>query len=393
MGPLPKVLLVGGPDVDARLDLMHRLKTNFNVGALGTVPALKDRFAIEGFDYFRYVLHRRVHPILDVFSVAQLVYLFRRLRPQIVHAFDAKPCVWVRLAARLAGVPVTIGTLPGLSSLYGCDRLTVSLIRSIYQPLQKLASGLSDLTIFQNQDDARYFIRAGVVPEQKALVIPGSGVSTEEFDPARVVWADRLQVRQELGIQPDELVVTMVSRVIRSKGVLDFMAAAWQVTRHYPKARFLLVGPDDKDSIYRLDGIERTQLKHSLIWPGPRCDIPTILAASDMFVLPTAHNEGIPRALLEAASMGLPIVTTDVPGCREVVENGVNGFLTPVGDANALAEAILCLLHQPDLRHCFGRTSRQRTIERLDVSIIAAQTMQVYQNLLVRKGLLSGEGC
>jgi glycosyltransferase involved in cell wall biosynthesis len=171
------------------------------------------------------------------------------------------------------------------------------------------------------------------------------------------------------------------------------MAAAWQVIRYYPAARFLLIGPDDKDSIYRLDGIERTQLKHSLIWPGPRCDIPTILAASDMFVLPTAHSEGIPRALLEAASMGLPIVTTDVPGCREVVENGVNGFLTPVGDANALAETILCLLHQPDLRHCFGRTSRQRAIERFDISIIAAQTIQVYQNLLVRKGLLSGEGC
>lgn len=393
MGPLPKVLLVGGPDVDARLDLMHRLKTSFNVGALGTLPALKDRFSNEGFDYFRYVLHRRVHPILDVVSLGQLVYLFRHLQPQIVHAFDAKPCVWVRLAARLAGVPVTIGTLPGLSSLYGCDRLTVSLIRSIYQPLQKLASDLSDLTIFQNPDDARYFISAGVVPEQKALVIPGSGVSTEEFDPAQVAPADRLQVRQELGLQPDELVVTMVSRVIRSKGVLDFMAAAWQVIRHYPEARFLLVGPDDRDSIYRLNGIERTQLKHSLIWPGQRCDIPTVLAASDIFVLPTAHNEGIPRALLEAASMGLPIVTTDMPGCREVVENGVNGFLTPVCDANALAEAILCLLQQPNLRHCFGRTSRQRAIERFDVSIIAAQTMQVYQNLLVRKGLLSGEGC
>ncbi len=387
MVSLPKVLLVGGPDVDARLELMRHLKDNFEVGALGTLPSLRERFLAEGFDYRAYILHRRVHPLLDLLSVGQLIFLFRRLKPQVVHAFDAKPCVWVRLAARLAGVPVTIGTLPGLSSLYGSDSFAVRLIRSIYQPLQKLASHLSDLTIFQNQEDARRFIAAGIVPKQKAMVIPGSGVSTGRFAPAQVSRAEQARLRTELGIRPAEIVVTMVSRVIRSKGALEFMAAASQVGMSYPKARFLLVGPGDEGSIYRLNRAELAQLKRTVIWPGSRQDIPAVLAASDIFVFPSAHNEGIPRVLLEAASMELPIITTDSPGCNEVVEDGVNGFLVPVHNANALSEAILRLIDQPELRRRFGRVSRQRAVDRFDLSVIAAQTGQLYRQLLARKGL------
>jgi glycosyltransferase involved in cell wall biosynthesis len=388
MRSLPKVVLVGGPDVDSRLELMQCLSDDVNVSALGSQPTLRSRFLAAGFDYRSYHLSRRVNPFSDLLTLGQLALIFRKLRPQIVHAFDTKPGVWGCLSARLAAVPIVIGTLTGLGTLYASDGLQTRFVRKLYQPLQKLACQASDLTIFQNHDDARQFTAAGVVSAQKALVIPGSGVVTKVFAQARVSDAEKALVRGELGIAADELVVTMIARVIRSKGVLEFMAVAQEVCRSYPHVRFLLIGPADDDSADRLSPAELVQLKQMVAWPGPRRDIPIVLALSDIFVFPSAYREGIPRVLLEAASMGLPIVTTDSPGCNEVVEDGVTGFLAPVRDQAALTKALVRLVEQPELRHRFGRAARQRAVERFDLSVIAAQTRQVYQQLLERKGLL-----
>ena len=388
MPSLPKVMTVGGFDVDDRLELMHCLEDAFDFSALGAEPALRDRFLAEGFAYSTYSLSQGANPLSDLHTLGELVSVFRRSRPEIVHTFDTKPGVWARLAARLAGVPIIIGTLPGLGSLYSSNSLKTRSIRLVYERLQALACGVSDLTIFQNSHDARQFIAARVVSKQKTRIIRGSGVSTERFDPARVSETERTQLRRELGLQPDKSVVTMVSRVIRSKGVLEFMAAAQAVGARYPHVQFLLVGPHDDRSIDRLTAPELAQLKGAVIWPGPRRDIPTVLAVSDVLVLPSAYREGIPRVLLEGASMGLPIVTTDSPGCNEVVEDGVNGFLVPVHDSPALVEAILRLIEQPELRRRFGRISRQRAVAQFDLSVVAEQTRSVYRQLLATKGLL-----
>jgi glycosyltransferase involved in cell wall biosynthesis len=385
---VPKVLLVGGPDVDTRLKLMRYLGDSFNVSALGSRPKLYTSFLAEGFDYRAYHLSRQVNPLSDLLTVAQLVLIFRRLKPQIVHTFDTKPGVWGCLAARLASVPIVIGTVTGLGSLYTNDSLATRIVRLVYQTLQKLACRFSDLTIFQNHDDARQFIALGVISPEKVIIIPGSGVATNQFVSAQVSTIELARLRAELGIQPDEIVVTMISRVIRSKGVLEFMTAAQEVCLSYPDARFLLIGPEDNNSVDRLSAAELAQLKHAVIWPGPRGDIPALLALSDIFVLPSAYREGIPRVLLEAASMGLPIVTTDTPGCNDVVEHGVNGFLVAACDTKALSQAILYLIEQPELRQSFGRVSRQRALERFDLSVIAHQTGAAYWQLLSHKGLL-----
>lgn len=385
MPSLPKVLIVGGPDVDARLELMHHLQDAFDLGALGSEPALRDRFLTEGFSYSAYHLSRQANPLSDLLTIGQLAFMFHRSRPQIVHAFDTKPGIWGCLAARLAGVPVVVGTVTGLGSLYANDDLATRSIRWVYQTLQKLACHVSELTIFQNHSDARQFIAARVVPAQKALVISGSGVATDVFAPAQVSDAEQARLRNELGIRRDEIVVTMISRVIRSKGVLEFMAAALGVRRDYPQVRFLLIGPEDAQSADPLSAAELAQLKQAVTWPGPRRDIPAVLAVSDIFVLPSAYREGIPRVLLEAASMGLPIVTTNSPGCDEVVEHGLNGFLVPVRDSAALSQAIVRLIEQRELCQRFGRASRQRAVEQFDLSMIAKQTHAVYQQLLARK--------
>jgi glycosyltransferase involved in cell wall biosynthesis len=165
------------------------------------------------------------------------------------------------------------------------------------------------------------------------------------------------------------------------------MSAAVSISNHYPGVRFLLVGPVDNESLDKLNAEEFTRLKQAVNWLGPRNDIPTVLATSDIFVLPSAYREGIPRVLLEAASMGLPIITTDTPGCKDVVENEVNGFLVPVRDAVALSRAILSLIEQPDLRHRFGEISRRRAVERFDISVIAMQICIAYYQILDHREL------
>lgn len=386
---LPKVLFVGGPDIDLRLDLIRHLKHKFNIVVFGTSPSIKERFSEEGIEYHNYLFNRRVNPFMDLISIIQLIYLFRKLNPLIVHTFSAKQCALFRIAARISGVPIVIGTLTGLSSLYAKDGVATLIVRRIYEKLQKFSSYISDITIFQNHDDYYRYVAEGIVSEQKAMVIPGSGVSTDIYNPSRISEDARFRLREELGIQMDEIIVTLVSRVIRTKGVLEFMDAAKKMRFQNPRVRFLLIGYYDTDNIHRLNPDEVSQLRQSVIWPGRRDDIPVVLAASDIFVLPSFHMEGIPRVLLEAASMQLPIITTNTSGCNDVVEDGVNGFFVPAHDADALVEMITRLIEKPDLRGSFGRASRQFAQERFDLSIIVDQTCDIYYRFLVDKGFLA----
>lgn len=370
-----------------RLELMGRLRDEFELSALGSEPTLAERFSAEGFEYGTYRLGEgRVSPVADLRTVADLIRRFRGRRPQIVHAFDTKPGVWGCLAARLAGVPASVGTVTGLSFLYGSDRVQTRLVWLVYQRLQALACRVSAVTVFQNHEDARQFVADGIVPGEKVRVILGSGVVTDAFAPERVSAEERRRVREELGIQASETVVTMISRVIRSKGVLDFAAAARSIRTERQGVRFLLVGPPEPKSMDRLSEAEIRDVQGAVTWPGARSDVPAVLAMSDVVAFPTAYREGLPRVLLEAGSMGLPIVTADSPGCNEVVEEGVNGFLTPVGDRAALARAILRLIDDRELRCRFGRASRERVVERFDLSVIAAATSEMYHRLLERKG-------
>ncbi len=384
--PKPEVCLVGGPDVDARLDLMRLLSRDFDVFAAGTDARLAASFSEAGFRFRHYPMCRRVNPVLDARSVWRLVRIFRAERPTIVHTFDTKPGVWGRIAARLAGVPVVVGTLPGLGSLYASPSWKRRLIRLVYEPLQSLASRWSDLTIVQNSDDARELERRGVVPRGRGTIIPGSGVRTDVFALSSSNGAHS-KLRTDLGLDGSGLVVTMVSRILRAKGVLDFAAAARMVREAEPGIAFLLVGPADADSLDALTADELKELDRSVTWIGPRRDVKELLALSDVFVFPSFYREGIPRVLLEAASMGLPLVAAAGPGSNEVVEDGVNGLLVPPRDAAAIADAVLRLARAPELRARFSREARECAVAHFDISVVAEQTRSLYEALLSDKQL------
>ena len=169
--------------------------------------------------------------------------------------------------------------------------------------------------------------------------------------------------------------------------------AAANVRRRHPEAHFLLVGPSDEKSLDRLAPHQLAELTRAVNWPGPRSDVPQVLAASDVFVLPTFYREGIPRVLLEAASMGLPLVTARSPGCGEVVEEGVNGHLVPARDAAALAAAVARLVVDAGARSRFGAESRRRAVARFDLSVVAARTRSIYRDLLARRAVPAAGPC
>jgi glycosyltransferase involved in cell wall biosynthesis len=379
---LPRVLIVGGVDVRARIPLMERLRDDFELVAVGAGP--EPAFAGTGFRYVCYApgQHARVSPLDDARAFFALARIFRTERPRIVHAFDTKAGVWGCLAARLAGVPIAVGTVNGLGFLFRRETWRRRLLSTSYQALQALACAASSATVFQNPDDARAFVEAGMAKREKVVLVPGSGVRTDRLDPRRFGPAARARLRGALGIEASDVAVIMVTRVIRSKGVLDLLAAARALRATRPHVRFLLVGAHEPESMDRLSDAELEGLRRELVWTGPRDDVPALLAASDVMAFPSGYGEGIPRVLLEAASMALPIVTTDAPGCREVVEPGVNGLLVPIGDAAALAAAVERLAVDPALRQRFGENARERAIARFDLGVVAERTRVLYRELL-----------
>jgi len=277
---------------------------------------------------------------------------------------------------------VVVGTLPGLGTLYAQDGIRTQLVRAFYEVLQKLACRLSDMTVFQNKDDLREFVQRGICPQQRAVVIPGSGIQTTTFDPDKISKKKRFAVREELGLSRTSTVVTMVTRIMHMKGVNEFSQAAQCVSQQMGNVRFLLIGEKERKTGGALTQHEINAIKKNVKWVGPRKDIPAILAASDIFVLASYYREGIPRALLEAAAMGLPLIACDMPGCREVVKNGQNGFLVPARNPEKLAAAIVMLAADKEKCKQYGRYSRTLALEKFSLTKVAQKTASLYTQLL-----------
>lgn len=386
----PRLLIVGGPDVDSRLDLMERLATDFVVSCAGSDVERAAVIEERGFRFHAYPMHGAVSPWSDLRSLSVLRRIYRQEKPHVIHAFATKPAVWGRLAAIVAGVPVVVGTLPGLGSLYSSHGRLTRFLRAVYEILQTFSCKRSSATVFQNESDRQQMIEAGVVQPERAYIIPGSGVRTDQFRRDSVAEDHVRSVREEMGAGPNDTVVTMVARLIRPKGVMDFADAARRLQRAWPESRFVLVGPAISQSVDSLEPGELTEVRQSVTWLGPRDDVSAILAASDVFVLPSYYREGLPRALLEAGSMGLPLVAADVPGSRAAVEDGITGFLVEPRDVQGLVEAIDRLLRDRELRAEMGAAARLRCEEEFDLDAIAKRHLDLYHRLLAEAAATQG---
>jgi len=376
-----KIAYVGGPDLSLRIPFIKALASNgYDIIALGSDKVEENKFGKHSIPYQLYSLNRRFNPINEIKALFTLRNIFKREKFIIVHAFDTKPTILARIAAAWAGIPIIIGTIPGLGSLFSEENLLNKILRKIYIFAQMIACKVSNMTIFQNQDDRDFFISRRITDISKAIIIKGSGIDTKRFSSENANAKDVQKTKKELCLKND-LVISMIARLVKYKGVKEYLEAASLLKNKYPKISFLLVGPQD-ETLAAFSLKEVSKYSKIVKYLGPRNDIQEILFLSDIVVLPSYYREGIPRVLLEAASMEKPIVTTNLPGCKEIVEDGKNGFLIPPKNVNALAEAIEKFILNKGLRKEMGILSRRKAIKEFSLAIVFKETQNLYSGLL-----------
>jgi glycosyltransferase involved in cell wall biosynthesis len=312
----------------------------------------------------------------DLMALAELWRLFRRVRPDIVHTHTPKPGLYGRVAARAAGVPGVVNTVHGLYATPE-DRLSR---RAVVYALERAASSCSDAELVQNPEDLDVLARLGV-PREK-LVLLNNGVDLQRFRPARD-GAARTRARTLLGIDGDAVVVGMVARLVWQKGFRELFAAAESLRTAHPDVVFAVVGGTDPD---KADGITSPELdaarrRSNIIFAGSRDDMEDVYPGFDLFVLPS-HREGFPRSAMEAAATGLPVIATDIRGCRQVVSHGQTGLLVPLNDPSRLAGAIEKLVDDADLRRRMGLAGRRKAEAEFDDRAVVAKTMEAYERVL-----------
>jgi len=337
--------------VNFRAGLIRGLReVGYRVVALAPRDAWSDRLAGLGVEFHPIEMDRKgLSPASDLRLLWRYRRALRRLRPDAFLGYTAKPNVWGSLAAQSLGIPV-VNNVSGLGTAFIRGGWLGRLVAGLY----RLAFRRSATVFFQNEDDRDLFVSRGIVAAGKARLLPGSGIDTDRFRPApaAAAAADR------------PFAFLMIARLLRDKGVGEYVEAARRVRREAPDTRFRLLGFLDSDNRTAFSSAEvEAWVEDGLIdYLGPSDDVRPAIAESDCVVLPS-YREGLPRTLLEAAAMGKPLIATDVPGCRQIVRHGVNGLLCRVRDPGSLAEAMLEMLRAPPGRRAGWGGSARAIVE------------------------------
>jgi len=316
---------------------------------------------------------RSLNPLREAALLWHLVRLLRREQPTLVHGFTIKCAVYGSLAARLAGVPARVNAVAGMGYVFTSPQLKARLLRPVVRGLLRLALGGSGARlILQNADDVALFRQAGLVDPEHIRLIRGSGVNCAQF-------AAGMRARPP---GDGRMRVLLASRLLWDKGLAEFVAALRQLRLQGRTVHALLAGtPDPGNPATVPEATIREWVAEGLVtWLGHVDDVAGLLGSVDVVVLPS-HREGLPRTLVEAAACGLPLITTDVPGCREVVSDGVDGLLVPKGDSKALAQAIRRLQENPELARRLGAAARLKARSQFDEHIVIQRTLEVYAEL------------
>ncbi len=305
-----------------------------------------------------------LNPLEGVKLVQRFKQQFRVLQPDVVLSFTIKNNIFGALAARAVGVPF----VPNVTGL-GTAFLSGGLLQAVAEGLYRHAFKRLPVVFFQNADDRDLFVQRRLVRAGQARLLPGSGIDLRRFAAAKMPPATSAPV------------FLMIARLLRDKGVLEFVEAARQVKAKYPQARFQLLGAVEAENRTAIDRatVDGWVAEGVVEYLGTTADVRPFIADASCVVLPS-YREGAPRTLIEAAAMARPLIATDVPGCRAVVEDGVTGFLCQVRDAGSLADAVMRMLALPhDARVAMGRAGRQKMQREFDEALVAAAYRDVIE--------------
>ncbi len=302
-------VMVIGPNKDFIDDIMA-----LGVSEFIEVPLVKDNTSVFG----------------DLDYLKRLKKVFREKKPDLVFGYTIKPVIYGSIAAKSARVKNIYAMVTGLGRVYASENIKTKIIRTITKFLYKKAFKACNKVIFQNRDDIKEFVEQKYLPQSKCVQVNGSGVNMERF------------AKTEL---PQTPVFLMVSRIIREKGVLEYCEAARIVKKAHSQARFILLGGFDSSiGALKKEDIQPYIDEGSIEFPGEVKDPVAFYQQCSVFVLPSYYREGLPRTILEAMACGRAVITTDWPGCREPIDEGVNGFMVPVKDAASIAEKMTILV-------------------------------------------------
>jgi glycosyltransferase involved in cell wall biosynthesis len=351
LGSLPESLInFRGPllaDMVAAGHEVHAL-------APGATPQVITALAGLGVQYHDVFLARTgLNPFRDLLSLLKLRALLRRLRPEYLLSYTIKPVVYGSLAARIVGVPNIYSMVTGLGYTFTASTLKSRSVGRVVKQLYACALACNRHVFFQNRDNLKVFEEAGLLGFQdQAVLINGSGVDLGHYAPAPL---------------PQNMSFLMIARLLRDKGLYEYVAAARRIKALHPKVKFRLAGwIDDNPAAIPKEQLDAWVGEGVVDYLGYVTDIRPAMRDASVYVLPSYH-EGMPRTVLEAMAMGRPIITTDVPGCRETVVEGSNGFLVPAKDVGQLVHAMSRFIDKPALLATMGSASRRLAEARFDV--------------------------
>lgn len=366
-----KALVVGGlPSslYNFRGQLVNSLmKNSIDIVTLASGAKEEEVTTIEslGSKYIDVAIHRNgLSPTQDIKTFFSLRSIFKQQQPDVILAYTIKPIIWGGLAARFVPNCRFYALVTGLGFAFQKGSWKKNLLMKLVAFLYKSALKNAEKVIFQNPDNRQVFIDQGIVPEHKTCVVNGSGVDVSHFE------------IKPLTSEPKFL---LIARLLGDKGIREYVAAADMVKQKYPNAYFQLVGPEDPSP----DGISLTELKQlnvnqSVDYVGATTDVRPYIENCNIFVLPSYH-EGLPRTVLEAMATGRPILTTDVPGCRETVVNGYNGFLVEKANAEQLAKKMIWFIEHQDEWQGMASASRTMVEDKFDVHKVNKALMRIME--------------
>jgi len=380
-----KVLHISNVDLGLRIHMRNQMRYirdhGFDVwGVCSPGPLIpKDEENSDHIKIKTIPMTQRITPVQDFVSLVRLYRFIRREHFDVVHTHSLKGGMLGRIAARLAGVPVIIHTVHGF---YFHDEMPPRQ-RAFWKAVERVGMRFGHYALSQNQEDVETATNERICRSGRIRFL-GNGINLDEFDPGQFSDGRRRAKRAELAVPENAKIVAISGRLVVEKGYQEFIEAASIIRQQRSDVFFWAMGASQPDRQNTISGVlfEDPELENSVTFLGMRSDMPELYAAMDVFVLPSHGREGVPRVLIEAATMGLPLVATNVRGCREVVIDGKTGLLVPPRDSEALTKAILRLLDDESLAKQLGRAAREHALERFDEVVTFERIVSVYEHLL-----------
>jgi Glycosyltransferase len=319
-------------------------------------------------------MSRFISPLQDIILFVAIYLLFRREKFDIVHNMTIKPNIFGSIAARLAGVKRVVCLVSGAGFVFS-EKTNVGgrIFRLLIVQAYRFAMKFADCVWFQNPDDMDEFVKEGLIPERKTLVIKSGGINLEEFNMSQICHGDLSALRSELGVpELAKCVVMVAARMVWSKGVREFVEVAGKLKKYFPDWFFVMLTPSEPESPDAVPQsyIDKQKESNLVIIDTFRDDVKNFIALADIVVLVSYYREGVPRTLLEAMALEKPIITATGPGCKEVVEDGINGYKITPRNTDLLFDKLKVMMSDPELRLRFGRQSRIIAKREFDSEIV-----------------------